>query len=89
MDGVQNELSPPESVEANIYDMKPDERIKRGIKMLPGNLGEALNEFEQDTYFRKALGENFVEKYLNIKKEEWKKFSVFVHEWERKMYLDV
>ena len=89
MDGVQNKLSPPEPVEENIYDMDPQERKSRGIAMLPGNLGEAIYEFEQDTYFKDALGSNFVQKYLDIKKEEWKKFSVFVHEWERKMYLDV
>jgi len=89
MDGIQNELSPPDPVEANIYDMSPQERINRGIAMLPGNLGEAIHEFEQDTYFKEALGSSFVQKYVDIKREEWKKFSVFVHEWERKMYLDV
>ena len=89
LDGIQNELSPPDPVEANIYDMNPQERESKGIAMLPGNLGEAIHEFEQDTYFQEALGPNFVQKYVDIKKEEWKKFSVYVHEWERKMYLDV
>jgi glutamine synthetase len=89
MDGIQNESSPPDPVEENIYDMTPQERISRGITMLPGNLGEAIHEFEKDTYFKEALGQNFVQKYVEIKKEEWKKFSVYVHEWERKMYLDV
>ena len=69
--------------------MSPQERLSRGIAILPGNLGEAIHEFEEDTYFKEALGSNFVHKYVDIKKEEWKKFSVYVHEWERKMYLDV
>jgi glutamine synthetase len=89
LDGLNNKLTPPEPVEANIYDMDPQERLNKGISILPGNLGEALSELEQDGYFQDVLGSNFIQKYLDIKKEEWKKFSVYVHEWERNMYLDV
>jgi len=89
LDGIRRKLVPPEPIEESIYDMEEKERVKRGIEVLPGNLGEALGELSSDMFFREALGPRFVEKFLAIKAKEWKDFSVFVHEWERKKYLDV
>ncbi len=89
LEGIQKELDPPEPVEENIYAMSQEERVNRGIETLPGTLGDALRELANDTYFRETLGEEFYDKYLEIKNREWKDFCVFVHEWERKKYLDV
>jgi glutamine synthetase len=89
LEGIQKNLEPPESVEEDIYSMSTQERVRRGIEVLPGNLGDAIQELSKDTYFKHALGNKFYEKYLEIKKKEWKDFSVYVHEWERKTYLDV
>lgn len=89
LDGIKRELDPPAPVEENIYEMSEQERIKRGIEVLPGNLGEALKQLSQDTYLQNSLGNTFYDKYLEIKRKEWKEFCVYVHEWERKRYLDV
>ncbi|MFX0185184.1 MAG: glutamine synthetase, partial [Candidatus Hodarchaeota archaeon] len=89
LDGIKRELDPPPPVEDNIYEMSEQERFKRGIEILPGNLGEALKKLSQDTYLKKCLGTIFYDKYLEIKRKEWKEFCVYVHEWERKKYLDV
>ncbi|PWI47938.1 type I glutamate--ammonia ligase [Candidatus Heimdallarchaeota archaeon B3_Heim] len=89
LNGVKLQLKPPTPVEENIYDMSTDERKKRGIKVLPGNLGEAIFEFSKDRFFEDVLGSKFVQKYVTLKMSEWKEFSVYVHKWERDRYIDV
>jgi glutamine synthetase len=89
LDGVRRKIEPPEPVEEDIYIMSEDERLKRGIETLPGNLGDALKEFSEDEYIQESLGRQFCEKFLELKTNEWKDFNATVHEWERKKYLDV
>lgn len=89
LDGIKRQLIPPEAVEENIYSMNDQERVNRGIKVLPENLGESIKALSKDSFFTDSLGENFVKKYLDIKSKEWKEFSVYVHKWERLRYLDV
>jgi glutamine synthetase len=89
LDGIKRKIEPPEPVKEDIYKMSNEERAKRGIEVLPANLGDALREFSKDKYLREILGEKFCEKFLEIKSKEWKEFCVTVHEWERKKYIDV
>ncbi len=89
LDGIKRRIKPPSPVEENVYEMGEKERLKKGIRTLPGNLGDALEEFSKDKYMRESLGQMFSEKFLELKREEWRDFNVAVHEWERKKYLDV
>jgi glutamine synthetase len=89
LDGVKREMELPDPVEEDIYEMSEKQRTERGIEVLPGNLGEALNEFSKDKYLQDALGHEFYEKFTQLKMKEWKDFNFTVHEWERKRYLDV
>ncbi|MFX0052733.1 MAG: type I glutamate--ammonia ligase, partial [Candidatus Hermodarchaeota archaeon] len=82
LDGIRRKIEPPPPIEENIYEMNRQERIKMGIEVLPGNLGDALKELSKNSYFKNTLGTSFYEKYLAIKEQEWIDFSVFVHEWE-------
>lgn len=89
LDGIKGNLEPPEPVEEDIYKMSEDERVKRGIATLPGNLWDALKELSTDICLQDGLGNRFFKKYLELKTKEWREFSTAVHEWERKRYLDV
>ncbi len=89
LDGIRKKIDPPEPVEEDLYNMSEMERTKRGIKILPENLGDALLEFSKDECLQAAFGQEFREKFLKLKTSEWKDFNVTVHEWERKKYLDV
>jgi glutamine synthetase len=89
MDGIKRKLDPPEPIEEDIYKMSKEVRLKKGIETLPGNLGDALNEFSKDSYLQTALGRTFSEKFLQLKREEWQGFNTTVHDWERKKYLDI
>ncbi|MEM3627208.1 MAG: glutamine synthetase family protein [Candidatus Bathyarchaeia archaeon] len=84
LDGIKRKLEPPEPIEADIYKMD-----KKGIEVLPENLGDALREFSKNNYLKEALGHALCEKFLELKTKEWREFNTFVHEWERKKYLDV
>ena len=89
LDGIKRKMELTQPVEEDIYAMNEKQRTEKGIETLPGNLGEALNEFSKDKYLRDALGHEFCEKFLQLKIKEWKDFNSTVHEWERKKYLDV
>lgn len=89
LDGVKRKIELPEPVEEDIYEMSEEERTEKGIEVLPGNLGDALQEFSGDKCLRDALGHAFCDKFLELKYKEWKDFNCTVHEWERKKYLDV
>jgi len=89
LDGIKKKIEPPEPIEENIYEMSEEKRVKRGIEVLPENLGEALKEFSRDKELQSYLGEEFCKKFLELKTKEWKEFNIRVHEWERVKYLDV
>ncbi|MFW9777323.1 MAG: type I glutamate--ammonia ligase [Candidatus Heimdallarchaeota archaeon] len=89
LDGIKKKLIPPPAVEEDIYKMSPNERTERGIETLPGNFGEALYHLRKDRDLEESLGSDFYQKYLEVKTREWHDFNVYVHEWERKRYLDV
>jgi len=89
VDGIKRRTELPEPVEEDIYRMSEKERAKKGIGVLPGTLGDALNEFSKDKCLQDALGKAFCEKFLELKAKEWKDYNATVHEWERKKYLDV
>jgi len=89
LDGIKRKIELPDPVEEDIYEMSEKERSKRGIEVLPGNLGDALRELSGDKCIQEALGLTFCQKFLEIKTKEWRDFNVAVHEWERTRYLDV
>ena len=89
LDGIRRKIEPPEPVEEDVYHMSAEQRQKMGVGVLPGTLGEALQELERDRYLKDALGKGFIDMFLQTKAKEWRDFNVTVHEWERKKYLDV
>lgn len=89
LDGIRRRISPPKPTEQDVYHMTKKERDAKGIDVLPGDLGEALDEFAKDRYLRDSLGRAFCDMFLQAKRKEWRDFNTTVHEWERKKYLDV
>jgi glutamine synthetase len=88
LDGIRRKLTLPPPVQELVYDLSPQERKKRQIPSLPGNLKEALTCLEKDRFLREALGTRLVDRFLELKWKEWADFSSFVHPWEWQKYLD-
>lgn len=89
LDGIKNNLTPPEAVEGNMYKLD-NKGLKDGnIDSLPTSLWEALNELKKDPLLRDALGGHLFERYVDIKTKEWNEFKTQVTPWETEKYLDV
>lgn len=88
LDGIKNDMTPPEAVSANIYDFDREEREAAGIGSLPGDLNEAISEMKKDPLIRETLGEHVFRKYTEAKEKEWYDFSTTVTEWELGQYLN-
>ncbi|MGN1149007.1 MAG: type I glutamate--ammonia ligase [Lachnospiraceae bacterium] len=87
LDGIKNQIEPPESVDCNIFDMSDAERKQYGIEELPGTLMEAIVEMEKDQFVQDVLGKHVSERYIAAKKNEWSKYRSQVTDWEINEYL--
>lgn len=87
LDGIRNQLLPPESVDTNIFTMSEEERAAQGIECLPCSLSEALTALEKDAYICQVLGEHATKYFLEAKKREWEDYRASVSSWELERYL--
>ena len=85
--GMKEGLKAPEPISDNIYELNEEQRIRRNVASLPGNLGEALAAYQKDPFIRETLGEHIYNRFLAAKKLEWDIYSQQVHEWELQKYL--
>jgi glutamine synthetase len=60
----------------------------KGIRELPGTLGEALDELEKDTVITEALGDHVLSHFVEAKRAEWNEYSSQVTDWEVERYLE-
>jgi glutamine synthetase len=89
LDGIKNDLTPPEPVEENIYTLDDESLVKKNIGVLPTSLWEALDELKKDELVQEVLGEHLFERYVDVKTKEWDEFKKQVTTWEVDTYLDI
>ncbi|MGB8453440.1 MAG: type I glutamate--ammonia ligase [Anaerocolumna sp.] len=87
LDGIKNKLTPPDSVDMNIFAMSDEEKAEKGIKNLPTNLKEALVASEKSQLVKSVLGDHTINKYLEAKNAEWNQYTMQVSQWELDQYL--
>ncbi|WP_100330643.1 type I glutamate--ammonia ligase [Bacillus xiapuensis] len=87
LDGIKNQLTPPQPVDQNIYVMSKEERVENGIIDLPATLAEALEQLKADEVISRSLGSHLFEHFVEAKQIEWDMFRTQVHPWEREQYL--
>ena len=87
LDGIKNKLTPPDSVDKNIYAMTDEEREAVGIKRLPCSLEAAIADMEKSEFVHEVLGDHVFSKYIAAKKKEWYDYMTQVTEWEINQYL--
>ncbi len=85
--GVEEEYPLPPAVEGNVFNMANEERVARGIKTLPGSLGESLALAEESDLLREALGEHIFTSFIRNKKIEWAEYRATVTDYEVSHYL--
>ncbi len=89
MAGMEQKIEPPEPVEANVYKMTEEERVKRGIKQLPGSLLEAIQITEKSQLVREALGDHVFNHFIENKKVEWDRYRIQITSYELDKYLPI
>lgn len=87
LEGIDNGIYPPETIEKDIYRMSKEERARNGIDSLPENLGHALSVMSESDLIRKTLGDHIFAHYLKIKGDEWDEYRTYVTDWEVQRYL--
>jgi glutamine synthetase len=88
LDGIDQQVDPGPPVNKNIYKMSHRERRHLRIDELPGNLNEALDEFEKSALMRETLGDHIFDNFLTAKREEWDGYIRQVSAWEIDRYLN-
>jgi glutamine synthetase len=88
LDGVEKGMTLAEPVEESLFEMDATRIAEKGIRELPGTLGEALDELEKDEVIRDALGDHIFHHYLEAKRSEWDAYRSQVTEWEVDRYLE-
>lgn len=87
LDGIRNQIEPPAAVWENVFEMQSSEKEERGIELLPGDLGAALEEFKKDAYLQEVFGSHISGKYVEAKEAEWAEYRTQVTDWEIEKYL--
>ena len=87
LDGIKNQIDPPEQVTSNVYHMDCEEMKEKNIESLPGNLMEAVHELTDSGLMKDALGEHVFEKFIEGATYEWREYSRVVSQWELDRYL--
>jgi glutamine synthetase len=83
----QRKLTPPPTVDINIYTMTAEEKKAWGIKQLPYNLYNAVMELDNNPVIQEALGVHIYDRFREARLKEWEEYKLQVHDWEVKQYL--
>ena len=89
VEGIEKKIEPPEPVAQNVFEMSPEERHERGIKMLPKDMYEAISLTEKSPLVKKALGDHVFNSFIQNKKIEWEKYRSQVTDYEINRYLPI
>ena len=85
--GIEEEYPVPPPVEGNVFDMSAEERQARGIRTLPGSLGEAITLAESSDLLLETLGEHIFNSFIRNKKIEWEDYRSTVTDYEISRYF--
>jgi len=84
LDGIDQGTIAPAPCDEDLY-----ERFASGQAMparLPRDLSAALDALASDTVLMDAVGQDFCQQFLAIKRQEWSGFSQSVSDWELRRY---
>ncbi len=82
LDGIKKKIEPGDPVNYDMSLLGEDELKRRGLKLMPKSLYEALEELESDNVLLSGLGKALMEEYIKIKKDEWDAYCRQVFSWE-------
>ena len=87
LDGIKNKIHPGEAMDKDLYDLPPEEADN--IPQVAFSLEEALRALDSDREFLKQGGvfsDDFIDSYLQLKRQEVEKMRLQVHPLEFELY---
>ena len=87
LDGIKNEIMPPENIDENIQKMTQEQRDALHIEELPRSLKAAVAELEEDELVCDVLGEKLAAKIIAAHRKEYRDYYMQVTDWEIENYL--
>jgi glutamine synthetase len=85
LDGIVTGREPGERLDIDMYTHGHQ---LTELRRLPLNLLDALRAFEGSATLRAALGAEFADGYVKLKRQEWQEFTRHLTQWERDTTLD-
>jgi glutamine synthetase len=82
LDGIKNKISP-------CNPLVNEDAYKCNCEKLPLTLQEAINELKTDTFFKEALGEEFIAHYITLREAEINRYNKHISDWEYKEYMEI
>lgn len=87
LEGIEQGYELPEPMERNLYHASGEERRRLGIEQLPENLNDAMDMAENSELMLRIMGEHMLNRFLELKRNEWEEYRVQVHRWELERFL--
>ncbi len=81
LDGLAGQIDPGEPLNDNPYGQE-------GMELLPSSLMDSTDALDRSAMFRAALGDDFVNHYLAMKRHEIGRFLSHVTDWEHREYFE-
>ncbi len=88
LDGIEKGMTLGDPIEESLFEMDAATIAAKGIRELPGTLGEAVDELERDPVIGEALGDHVLNHYVEAKRADWNEYRMQVSNWEIDRYLD-
>ena len=85
--GIEEGLDLCAPVEENLFKLSQAEIAERGLKYLPRDLSQAIDEFEKSELMHEILGDVICENLISAKRAEWEEYRAHVSSWEIDRYL--
>src|SRR4029079_2984605 len=73
--GIDEGYELPREAATNLFELTHAQRAELGVTALPNALDVALDEMEQASVVREALGEHIFEWFLRNKRSEWRDYQ--------------
>ena len=89
LEGIEREYQIPPPVEENVFEMRDEERVEKGIGAIPTSLWEAILLAESSELLRQSLGDHVFKIFIENKRIEWDSYRSQVTDYEIHRYLPV
>ncbi|HMS71749.1 MAG TPA: type I glutamate--ammonia ligase [Baekduia sp.] len=89
LEGIEQGYELPEAMDRNLYHLGAGERRRLGVEPLPESLGDAIELTADSELMLRTFGEHMLDRFVELKRREWREYRVQVTDWEHQRYLPV